>query len=762
MASSIGTLEITTVIGCKVQCKFCPQDLLTRRYLEHSNITQMSLGTFIKCINKVPNSIRIHFSGMAEPWLNPDCTEMLLYASKKGHPISIYTTLVGMNYGDFERIKELDYYIFSVHLPDKTTNSSINIDQNYLSLLERVLQHFSLEKRKRHFEVSCHGTVHPKIRKLIPADLISPEVLNGLANNLIDRAGNLNNPVLVHRYSKGPLQCGLSDRHLNRNILLPDGSILLCCMDYGMNVVLGNLTTMSYKDIFSSDAFTDLQTSLNGDQDVLCRHCNNAIPWQRPYELIDIRPLLKYNSFDIVLQFCAYQAHLLKVDWIACFQPEKSISFSPDEISKAVVLLPDISALLDHPESPSWSSLLRMMDITPAAVLVKPFHILKFMTASERQSQVEKFSSIITKQGLTVDLAGWIRQERGIPSFVAILSNNHLATLKPTPQDYRVIALIATYNEADLIAPVIDRLIQDEIEIYLIDNESTDGTYDIAHTYLGKGLIGLERFSPKNPADLWYEILKRKEVLSQQLDADWFIHNDADEIRESPWPTIGLRDAFYKVEQQGYSCIDFTVLEFRPVDNDYKNGQSLETHFRFFEFSTQPSSFSQVKAWKKTKQRVNLAESGGHRVDFPEARVYPYKFLVRHYPIRSQIQGEEKIFGDRKNKYAGEKATKNWHIHYDHLAKGDNLLGTADSLASFDESFYCDYLIERISGLGIAPQISNPQYKALLDQLAEKDKRIADTESVLEEIKKNIISYAFKRLLKRIRKKTYVSLRAKK
>jgi hypothetical protein len=223
-----------------------------------------------------------------------------------------------------------------------------------------------------------------------------------------------------------------------------------------------------------------------------------------------------------------------------------------------------------------------------------------------------------------------------------------------------------------------------------------------------------------------------------------------------------LRDAFYKVEQQGYSCIDFTVLEFRPVDNDYKNGQSLETHFRFFEFSTQPSSFSQVKAWKKTKQRVNLAESGGHRVDFPEARVYPYKFLVRHYPIRSQIQGEEKIFGDRKNKYAGEKATKNWHIHYDHLAKGDNLLGTADSLASFDESFYCDYLIERISGLGIAPQISNPQYKALLDQLAEKDKRIADTESVLEEIKKNIISYAFKRLLKRIRKKTYVSLRAKK
>lgn len=32
-----GTLEITTKIGCKVNCKFCPQNLLIKNYFSNSN-----------------------------------------------------------------------------------------------------------------------------------------------------------------------------------------------------------------------------------------------------------------------------------------------------------------------------------------------------------------------------------------------------------------------------------------------------------------------------------------------------------------------------------------------------------------------------------------------------------------------------------------------------------------------------------------------------------------------------------------------------
>ena len=454
------------------------------------------------------------------------------------------------------------------------------------------------------------------------------------------------------------------------------------------------------------------------------------------YKMMKIQPFLDGQAGDIFIQFSAFLAQRLNIDEIACFQSDWPISFSDEEISKSVALMPDIGILLDNPESPMWGALARMMNSAPAAVLVKPFHVFKMLTANKRQRQVDKFSKTLTKHGLKVDLAGWVRQERGIPSLVGIIANNHIAPQIPAPRNFRVVALMSSYNEADIIAPVIERLIQDGIEIYLIDNESTDGTYDIAQTYLGKGLIGLERFSPKNPADLWVEILQRKEELAQELDADWFIHHDADEIRESPWPNVGLRDAFYRVEQQGYTCIDFTVLEFPPVDNTYKGGQKLDTHFQFFDFARHPANFVQVKAWKKAGQRVSLANStGGHRVDFPEARVYPYKFLVRHYPIRSQEHGERKIFVERKIRFAGEKKSKGWHAHYDYLTKGDNLLGKPDELALFDDSFYIDYLFERISGLGVIPINYHLRFQALTAQVEERQSQLMELERLrLEQV----------------------------
>ena len=81
-------MEITTVIGCRVQCTFCPQTLLMDKY-EEKNITDkitwgkpviMSFDTFKTCLDKLPKNVETDFSGYAEPWLNPECTKMILFA----------------------------------------------------------------------------------------------------------------------------------------------------------------------------------------------------------------------------------------------------------------------------------------------------------------------------------------------------------------------------------------------------------------------------------------------------------------------------------------------------------------------------------------------------------------------------------------------------------------------------------------------------------------------------------------------------------
>src|SRR2546423_11089630 len=107
----------------------------------------------------------------------------------------------------------------------------------------------------------------------------------------------------------------------------------------------------------------------------------------------------------------------------------------------------------------------------------------------------------------------------------------------------RVVAILATYNEERFIAGCLENLFRQNIQAYLIDNDSTDQTVEIARRYLGRGLIGIEKL-PRNGTFGWSSILKRKEQLAATLEADWFMHVDADEIYSPPRPGITLAEAF--------------------------------------------------------------------------------------------------------------------------------------------------------------------------------------------------------------------------
>ena len=117
VARGVAALEITTKIGCRVNCEYCPQAKLIREYHKRSEITLMSLDIFRTCIEKLPSTIDLHFSGMCEPWLNLECADMILHANERGHRILVSTTLAGLTVADIERIDSIDFKKFNVHLP---------------------------------------------------------------------------------------------------------------------------------------------------------------------------------------------------------------------------------------------------------------------------------------------------------------------------------------------------------------------------------------------------------------------------------------------------------------------------------------------------------------------------------------------------------------------------------------------------------------------------------------------------------------------
>ncbi len=256
-----------------------------------------------------------------------------------------------------------------------------------------------------------------------------------------------------------------------------------------------------------------------------------------------------------------------------------------------------------------------------------------------------------------------------------------------TSTDYtQFVALIVTYNEGDIIRHSLRRLIDQGIGVYLIDNWSTDDTEEQIKPLLGRGIIGYEKFPPDGPSPYFSLVaqLERKEQLAQSLSARWLIHMDVDEVRESPWPGLSLREGLERVEQEGYNCVNHVVLRFRPIDNGFRYGTNVDQYMQHFSFERHPAYFEQKKAWLRTQAKVSLAPTGGHSVSFPDQRIYPVPFLLKHYPIRSQAHGQKKILRERKTRFDPLERAGGWHTHYDYVTEQTDFIAAPANLDRYD------------------------------------------------------------------------------
>jgi len=268
-----------------------------------------------------------------------------------------------------------------------------------------------------------------------------------------------------------------------------------------------------------------------------------------------------------------------------------------------------------------------------------------------------------------------------------------------------VTAIINCYNEADIIEEVVLYLINQNVNVVVVDNWSNDGSYEIVKqlTRAHPG-VRVARF-PDAPTRYfhWNEQLINTVKISEELGYGWYIHYDADEIRLSPWQNVDLQDAISFVDSLGYNAIDFTLLNFRYIkkDQDYFD-ISLTQRLQYFEFGDRLSHFKQIKAWKYYGQKCDLNNSGGHQITFENRKVYPIKFLIKHYPLRSQEQASKKLFQDRFPRFPEERQKLGWHGHYDHITN-NKLEGwnKSDLILYNSYDFSTEYLVERISDIGI-------------------------------------------------------------
>lgn len=277
-ANKRSKLEITTTIGCNVNCRYCPQKVFLQEYFRKTEwgVKKLSYEDFCRYIDKVPADVEICIGGFAEAFQNEDCLEMIKYAHKKGHDLALYTTLTGKGINksiSFELLK-IPFTKCVIHIPDAEGYANIPATEEYLELLKLFLNAERENGKKFVDHLSCQGKPHMAIE----------EAINGffVLNELENRAGNLeevDDKVHGVAYVDESIVCRICSCYLNKNMLLPDGSVVLCCDDWGLKHILGNLNCDSYEEIMTGAMHEYVKRSmlLEESNDILCRKCVNAV-----------------------------------------------------------------------------------------------------------------------------------------------------------------------------------------------------------------------------------------------------------------------------------------------------------------------------------------------------------------------------------------------------------------------------------------------------------------------------------------------------
>ncbi|HWH94956.1 MAG TPA: glycosyltransferase family A protein [Baekduia sp.] len=286
------------------------------------------------------------------------------------------------------------------------------------------------------------------------------------------------------------------------------------------------------------------------------------------------------------------------------------------------------------------------------------------------------------------------------PGVLAVLTcsearaDAHADALAARERPFRALAVMPAYNEGDVIGPAIGALISAGVDVYLLDHRSTDDTVAAATPWLGRGLVGIERFPDESGPGfderngdvmVWRDILRRVEQVTGEVSADWYLFVNADEFRESPWPGVTLLDGLREVDELGFNAVNFDLVNFRPTPQDaFVPGSDVRDALRFYE-EPGPYDLLQVKAWKaQPTGPVNLSHHGGHDVIFDGKRVFPVPFVLRHYPIRSAEHGRRKVVAERLGRFDAQERAGGWHVQYDHYGDDADYLHDRATLTMWD------------------------------------------------------------------------------
>lgn len=251
------TMEITVSFPCVNACAFCPQDKWRSAYQGKNRLT---FDEFRELLEKIPRKVRLDFSGFSEPFANREASLMMRHAHRQGYRVGLFTTLVGLREEDVQIIKDVPFYPCNLHVPDDV-NFKVRDEERWLGSFRLFAKHVLFDNAVYHI-----GNVSPAVMREVARVRLFPT---------LTRSNNVDPEVskpLPRR--TGPIGCPGSKDRFDRNVMMPNGDVYLCCMDWSLKHRLGSLATQSYEELFQSEEFRAILQGMNDESvESICRYC---------------------------------------------------------------------------------------------------------------------------------------------------------------------------------------------------------------------------------------------------------------------------------------------------------------------------------------------------------------------------------------------------------------------------------------------------------------------------------------------------------
>ncbi len=149
----------------------------------------------------------------------------------------------------------------------------------------------------------------------------------------------------------------------------------------------------------------------------------------------------------------------------------------------------------------------------------------------------------------------------------------------------------------------------------------------------------------------WQKILMRKEQLADEIEADWLMHADPDEIRIAPNSSQTLAEALQEVDQKGYNAVNFMEYTFLPVREspEHDNAEFQKTMRWYYPFAQRHPH--RLNAWKKQPRRWPGARRFLSELVHNRALGRSIRELARYRRTCDSIRGDQALPVDFKLKH---------------------------------------------------------------------------------------------------------------